>query len=146
MVLTLGAAGVAIVAGMAWWGDRAVGSATPQAPLFGGGLAIALGVGLVGIAETISGFMGLRDFTGDGVVAAGSPDSTVDTLNVVGFAGYAVVAVGVLGVLAAGISHLRSTTPGAADPWGGHTLEWANGPVEVTSAEPLLDTADEGSA
>ena len=146
MVLTLGAAGVAIVAGMAWWGDRAVGSATPQAPLFGGGLAIALGVGLVGIAETISGFMGLRDFTGDGVVAAGSPDYTVDTLNVVGFAGYAVVAVGVLGVLAAGISHLRSTTPGAADPWGGHTLEWANGPVEVTSAEPLLDTADEGSA
>ena len=140
MTLTIGAALVGAMAGTLWWGDRIFGKSSSQGLGLLAGLAAVVGVLLVGAADLVSGFLGQADFTGASVAAAGSPDSGVDGLNVVALVGVVLVLVGALGWFANGIKRLTGV-PAPADPWGGHTLEWADDPlsVEVTSERPLLD-------
>ena len=140
MTLTIGAALVGAMAGTLWWGDRIFGKSSSQGLGLLAGLAAVVGVLLVGAADLVSGFLGQADFTGASVAAAGSPDSGVDGLNAVALVGVVLVLVGALGWFANGIKRLTGV-PAPADPWGGHTLEWADDPssVEVTSERPLLD-------
>jgi heme/copper-type cytochrome/quinol oxidase subunit 1 len=103
---------------------------------------------MIGVADLLSGFMGQNDFTGASLAAAGSPDSGVDALNVVALVGSVLLLVGALGWFANGIRRLTGAAA-PADPWGGHTLEWAAdaSTVEVTSERPLLDALEHaGSA
>jgi len=143
MTLTMGAAFVGTMAGTLWWGDRIFGRVASQGLGLLAGLSAVAGVLLVGVADLFSGFKGQNDFTGASVAAAGSPDSGVDTLNLVALVGSVLLLVGALGWFANGI---RRLTGGAApsDPWGGHTLEWAADPsaVEVASERPLLDVLE----
>ena len=138
MTFTIGAALVGAIAGMLWWGDRIVGRSAPQGLGLLAGLAVTVGVVLSGLPDTISGFLGMNDFPGADEVTAGSPGSGVGALN-------AVAAVGALTLLAGALAGAlvawrRLRGPEApADPWGGHTLEWATSPVVVSSERPLLD-------
>ena len=143
MTLTMGAAFVGAMAGTLWWGDRIFGRVSSQGLGLLAGLAAVVGVLLLGIADLLSGFMGQNDFTGASVAAAGSPDSGVDALNLVALVGTVLLLVGAIGWFANGIRRLTGVAA-PADPWGGHTLEWAADPssVEVTSERPLLDALE----
>jgi heme/copper-type cytochrome/quinol oxidase subunit 1 len=143
MTLTMGAAFVGAMAGTLWWGDRIFGRVSSQGLGLLAGLAAVVGVLLLGVADLLSGFMGQNDFTGASVAAAGSPDSGVDALNLVALVGTVLLLVGAIGWFANGIRRLTGVAA-PADPWGGHTLEWAADPssVEVTSERPLLDALE----
>ena len=148
MTLTMGAAFVGAMAGTLWWGDRIFGKVSSQGLGLLAGLAAVVGVLMIGVADLLSGFMGQNDFTGASLAAAGSPDSGVDALNVVALVGSVLLLVGALGWFANGIRRLTGAAA-PADPWGGHTLEWAAdaSTVEVTSERPLLDAFEHaGSA
>jgi cytochrome c oxidase subunit 1 len=142
---TIGAALLAAMAGTLWWGDLIVGRVVPQGFGLASALAVAVGIVLVAVPDTISGFMGLTDFTGGDLGGAGNPESGVDVLNTVALVGSAHLLVGALGWLVTGVLRLRGARS-LADPWGGHTLEWSTSPVEVTSESPLLDATVEAGA
>ncbi|MBC8195665.1 MAG: cbb3-type cytochrome c oxidase subunit I [Acidimicrobiia bacterium] len=142
MTFTIGGVLVAVMAGTLWWGDRILGRVAPQGLGFVSGLSAAAGVTLIGVADTISGLLGMNDFTAGDAIGAGSPGSVVDIFNVVAVVGAALLLVGVMGWGLTGLRRLRGAEA-PADPWGGHTLEWATGPVEVTSDSPLLDVIAE---
>ncbi|MDP6876956.1 MAG: hypothetical protein QF521_25970, partial [Alphaproteobacteria bacterium] len=108
-------------------------------------LAVAVGIVLVAVPDTISGFMGLADFTGGDRGGAGNPEAGVDVLNTVALVGSAHLLVGALGWLVTGVLRLRGARS-LADPWGAHTLEWSTSSVKVTSESPLLDAAVEVGA
>ena len=91
---TIGAALLAAMAGTLWWGDLIVGRVAPQGFGLASALAVAIGIGLVGISDTISGFMGLADFTGGDLSGAGNTGSGVDVLNTVALVLVARVTVG----------------------------------------------------
>ncbi|HIG26072.1 MAG TPA: hypothetical protein EYG34_01860 [Acidimicrobiia bacterium] len=126
MTFTLAAVVVGIAAGLAWWGDLVAGQATPQRPLLITGLLIALGLGLVGVADLINGFNGLNDFTGAVLSEAGNSGSDVDALNLIAIIGYGLALAGALHGVISGCRHLRSNEPAVTNPWGGTTLEWSN--------------------
>ena len=139
---TVGAALLAAMAGTLWWGDLVVGRVAPQGFGLASALAVAVGLLFVAIPDTISGFMGLTDFTGGDLTGAGNPDSGIDVLNTVAMVGSAHLFVGVFGWLVTGALRFRGARS-LGDTWGGHTLEWATETVDVTSESPLLDAAVE---
>lgn len=140
LVLVLGAALLAAIAGLHLW-----------APKLGGGLAndnlgkliVLIGFGSVALASVPLVIAGLSErFTG---LADAS-----DALNYVA----AVGAVGVVLTILLTAANLVAASRGASagdDPWSGQTLEWATSSppaagnfgvlAEVTSPEPLLDLA-----
>ena len=90
----------------------------------------------------------MNDFFGIDEVTAGSPDGGVEVLNAVAAFGSLLLLAGVLAWSLVGWRRLQGPEA-PADPWGGHTLEWATSPVSVTSERPLLDAAavpDEGAS
>ena len=145
MTFTMGAALVAAMAGTLWWGDRTMGRVAPQGMGLVGGLLATLGVVLVAVPDTLSGFMGLSDFTGADLAAAGDPGGAVGALNAVAVVGSLLLLLGAVGWIATGVRRMKGAEA-SPDPWGGHTLEWATGPVEVTSERPLLDAMAEVGA
>ncbi len=92
-------------------------------------------------------------FDADVLQLAVPDDEIVEVLDVVAVVGGALVALGALGVLVAvARSMLGSGGEADADPWSGHTLEWATTsppppgnfpepPAKVVSEAPLLDAA-----
>ncbi len=145
MTFTVGAAIVGAMAGTLWWGDRVVGRVAPVGFGLASGLLAALGALLAALPDTISGFMGLADFTGGTWAAAGSPDRGVEALNAVAMVGWLVLLVGTLGWVVTGLLRMKGDRA-LPDTWGGHTLEWSTGPVEVTSDRPLLDAMAEAGS
>ncbi len=113
---------------------------------------LLLGGVLLGATDVIAGFVDTPD-----VLLASADDSFGDAMIVLSMIGSIVVLLGVLGAL--GAIALAYVKPGEADadPWGGHTLEWATAtpppagnfaepPARVRSEAPLLDETpgDEG--
>ncbi len=152
MNLVLLGAVVSAVAGIWFWSAK-IGGRT-LSPLMGR-LAILDLVGgalLLGGAQAISGFLETSDDPRVPVV-----EDAADILSIVSLVGAVLVALGALGVLAAIVSALRSGRTTEADPWGGHTLEWATAtpppagnfaeaPGLVMSEAPLLDAREQTSA
>ncbi len=113
-------------------------------PLLGG--AVLLGGG-----DFVAGFFDQPS----GLVTSGVR-SGAEAMNVVGLIGAGLFALGALLVLAAlARTFVPSGASAPADPWNGHTLEWAAGsppPVgnfreavpTVRSERPLLDLAENG--
>jgi len=73
---------------------------------------------------------------------AGYPDGDLTAaLNIVAAAGAALWALVLLGVVALVVKELATGSADESDPWGGHTLEWADAPMTgvVGSDRPVLD-------
>lgn len=146
--LALGAALLGLLGGVVYWGPKMWGARVPE-PLSGlAVLAVLGGVVLAAAADLVAGLVD--------DVAAGQPDlgssDLAGALGVVGALGDVLLAVGALLILVAVLAAARTgrTRTTDADPWEGHTLEWAtssppppgNFPeplAPVTSDRPLLD-------
>jgi len=146
--LALGAALLGLLGGLVYWAPKMWGTRVPE-PLSGlAVLAVLGGVLLTAAADLVAGLVD--------DVPAGQPDfgssDLAGVLGVVGALGNVLFAAGALLVLLAVLAAARKgrTRPTGADPWEGHTLEWATAsppppgnfpePLPpVTSDRPLLD-------
>lgn len=143
--LTMGAATIALLAGVYHWATKVLGRVGNEALGRTAPLVLALGAVVIGVAEAITGLSGSGAEASDGTEA----------LNAVAIGGGALAAVGAL-LAVAGLLGRGGDDEAPADPWDGLTLEWAtasppsfanfDGDVpEVTSAEPLASgDADDG--
>lgn len=141
MILMLGAALTAAVAGIGYWGPKMTGGHSVDAigklnvlVLLGGGALGGLSLCVLGFSTRFSGLSDARD-----------------ALLVVSVIGSALLAMGALLAILGLLSGARKSAPDAGnDPWGtGQTLEWAcSSPPStgnfgdlavVRSPEPLLD-------
>jgi heme/copper-type cytochrome/quinol oxidase subunit 1 len=147
-LVVFGAAGLGALGGLWWWAPKLYGTTLPEGAgvlaflaTFGGTLAVAAAGLINGLAKDVV------------VQPEASSDAGISALNLLAVAGSALLVVGVLVTLAAVIRTGLGRTSSAADPWGGHTLEWATAspPVPtnfaetvglVASATPLLDGRD----
>lgn len=150
MVVLVSAAMVGI-GGLVYWSSKLTGRAVlePAArlavlPLLGGAV-------LYGGGDFIAGF-----FDQPSGLVTSPVRSGAEAMNVVGLIGAVLFGLGMLLVLAAfARTFVPSGSSAPADPWSGHTLEWAAGspppvgnfrealPV-VRSERPLLDLAENG--
>lgn len=144
--LVLGAGAIGVVGALHHWATKLFGAQLGEGAgrlaavlLLLGGLALA-------VPDLVSGFLGQPA----GVAQVGAVEDGVEALNALSLAGGALLLLAVLVVLVnivGGAARRGEDVP--ADPWGGHTLEWATsspptpggpGPIEpVTSPAPLLD-------
>jgi heme/copper-type cytochrome/quinol oxidase subunit 1 len=116
-------------------------------------LPLAGGALLAGLGDFVAGF-----FDQPAGLVTSSVRDGAQVMNAVGLVGYAFFALGALIAVAALLrTFLPSGSYAPADPWGGHTLEWAagspppvgnfRGPLPVVRSErPLLDAAENGGA
>jgi len=147
MNLVLFGAITSAVAGIWFWATKIEGRSL--SPIMGRMVVLDLvgGALLLGGAQVVNGLFETSNSPLDPVV-----EDAADVLNIVSMVGGVLLLLGALGVLAAFSQAMRSSQPGEADPWGGHSLEWATAtpppvgnfaepPAHVTSEAPLLDTA-----
>lgn len=135
---------IAVLGGLQWWATKVVGRPVSEGLGVLSALVLLLGTVLLSFPDLLSALIGDR----------GEKRAGVEALNVVAAAGGVLVALGVLGAVVNLFGGLRGPgTDVPADPWEGHTLEWATPsppPLEnfvkvpaVRSAEPLLDQREE---
>jgi heme/copper-type cytochrome/quinol oxidase subunit 1 len=136
----------AALGGVAWWSSKLVGRSfselgRPLALLLGGGAFVAA------VPELIAAFL---DEPGGFQATLPSVKDGVELSNLISAIGLCLFAVGVLGFIGLLLKSLKGGPAAAADPVGGHTLEWATAsppPVgnfaeavaAVRSERPLLD-------
>jgi cytochrome c oxidase subunit 1 len=151
-LVLFGAGTLGLFAALWWWAPKLWG-ATLSEPLgllafaasFVGALALVVPDLVNGLANDVA--LRSRNFGSD----------SERMLNVVSAVGGILVVAGAVLVLLAILGSLRNRPGTPADPWGGHTLEWAtasppssanfDGAIPlVTSATPLLDSNSEVSA
>lgn len=144
---------LAALAGLWYWAPKILGQQLPAGLGMLAGLSILGGAVLSAVPDAITGFMDQPDF-----VAAAAQKDGVEILNLISMIGSIGVLSGLgLVLLAIGTSFVLDSDDGdnahddtdAANPWGGHTLEWLtasppapgnfSGPYVVTSEAPLLD-------
>jgi heme/copper-type cytochrome/quinol oxidase subunit 1 len=153
MHLTLFAGLAGGIAGIVYWSPKLSGRTIPVPAALGIGVLVLLGAAAAGITDVISGILDQPDGINPGAVRDG-----VEALNLVSAIGIVVVGIAVVLTL---LTYLRTQVGGVthapANPWGGHTLEWATvspPPIgnfaeplpEVRSERPLLDQTEEVSA
>jgi len=139
MKLTIGAGIVAAVAAMLWWGERIIGKKSKQGFGLIAGALIATGALLSGLTETINGFLGLDDFTKVNFLEKVSSESTAKVFIFFSFIGSFLFFVGSAIFLIVEFLRVRNGSESEVNPWGGHTLEWTEEVVTVSSERPLLD-------
>jgi heme/copper-type cytochrome/quinol oxidase subunit 1 len=152
MNLILFGAIVSAVAGIWFWATKIEGRGL--SPIMGrmAVLDIVGGALLLGGAQVVNGF-----FETSNSPLVSPVEDAADALNIVSLVGVVLIALGALGVLAALAQARRPGEPGDADPWGGHSLEWATAtpppagnfaesPALVISEAPLLDITEVDSA
>lgn len=136
----------AALGGVAWWSSKLIGRSfselgRPLALLLGGGAFVAA------VPELIAAFL---DQPGGFQATIPSVEDGVELSNLISAIGLCLFAVGVLGFIGLLLKSLKGGPAAAADPVGGHTLEWATAsppPVgnfaeavaPVRSERPLLD-------
>ena len=138
----------AALGGVAWWSSKLTGRSFPE---IGRPLALLLGGGafVAAVPELIAGF---RDQPGGFVPTMDTVKKGVEVSNTISAIGICLVALGVLGFIGLLLKSFRGATA-AADPVGGHTLEWAtaspppigNFPEAVAvvrTERPLLDSKE----
>jgi cytochrome c oxidase subunit 1 len=112
--------------GIAYWAPKLWGRTVPEGASSGLAVVGLLGCVLLSLPDLVSGFFdqprGLGEVTDE--------ESTVEALNLVSAIGGALLLLVALGFLALAVRSAtgRRTDTDAddlADPWGGHTLEWA---------------------
>ncbi|CAN5185609.1 cytochrome c oxidase subunit I [soil metagenome] len=152
----LGGTAIAAVGGLHYWSTKIFGRALREGLARLTALLLLSGVAVLSAFDLISGVLdqdrgSLRSESG------GPVSDSIETLNIVALAGGALVTLGVLVFLANLVASLAQRAgDGArgapADPWDGHTLEWATasppdpgnfGEIDlVRSPAPLLDARE----
>ncbi len=149
------AALIAVLGGLHWWATKVIGRPAGQALGSLAALSILLGTVLLGFPGLVSALLHAH--------SKSTKKGLFQALTGIQVAGGGLITLGVLVAAASLITALRrgsgsreegddeAATP--ADPWHGHTLEWATPsppPLEnfltvpaVSSAEPLLDQDEE---
>ncbi len=127
--VVLGAAVIAALGGIFYWGRQIFGASLPEAA--GKGLAgvVALGIALWGIPWLVVGLSNTDSNAFAAIAAVGA----------------AIIVLVALGTLGAAVGPRRGGESDSADPWGGGgTLEWSDGPLAgpIESAYPVLDGKD----
>lgn len=140
MNLVFGASLLGALGGLLWWSPPLWGRLPSATVGTVAALAIGGGAFVVGVAAGIAGLLDQPAFP----FAAFDVRDGVDVANAIGAVGAVLLA---LGGLVVTLSVLRGAAGRGddehADPWGGQTLEWLDGPVpEVTSATPLVATEE----
>ena len=140
------AAITAAVGGVAYWAPKLLGTRLHE----GGARLLALlllaGGALAGIAALVAGLLGEP---APAEVPAFDNVDAIKTLDLLQTAGDGLLDLaGVVLLLLLLRAVLGKGEAAGDDPWNGHTLEWATGPVPVASEAPLYDAnhAAEGSA
>jgi len=136
------------LAGLAYWGPKLWGRLLPAGPAQGLGALVLLGGALWGIPLLVAGVIdqpyGAATFAEEDASAA---------LNGLSAAGAALTGLAVLGLVLLMLSAFTRGAQAGADPWEGHTLEWATSspppavnfpePLGLVSSDrPLLDTRE----
>jgi len=153
MAIVLLASATVGFAGVVYWSSKLTGRAVPEGlarlavlPLVGGAL-------LAGLGDFAAGFYDQPA----GLVTSAVKDGA-EIMNAIGLVGYGLFALGALVAVGAVVrTFLPSGSYAPANPWQGHTLEWASsspppvgnfrGPLPVVRSErPLLDAAENGGA
>ncbi len=153
MLIVLYASVVIGVAGIVYWSSKLTGRSIPDPAAFAAAFLLAGGALLAGGGDFIAGFL---DQPG-GFVTDAVRDGA-EAMNVVGLIGAALFVLGALVVVGVVVrTQFPSGEHAPADPWQGHTLEWATSsppPVgnfrealpAVRTERPLLDRAENGGA
>ncbi len=160
MQQTLLAGLIGALAGLYFWAPKIFGAKLNGAGAGLAGLALLGGAVLSGAANIVNGFLDEGDQVFNPAAYRGVWDGdAVEIFNIVGLVG-AVLLVAGIGLVLLDVALVVGLGKGdrtnVADPWNGHTLEWATespppvgnfaeAPV-VTSERPLLDDANEGES
>jgi cytochrome c oxidase subunit 1 len=145
-LVLLGAGVLGAFAGLSWWAPKIWGAPLGEWPARVAFLLTFLGVLLVAGPDLVTGLV--NDL--EPAAADFDDDSLNVTMNVVAEIGAGVVILGVLAFVAAVIQAAGAPDDAVADPWEGHTLEWATASPPppgnftealppVLSPAPLLD-------
>ncbi len=135
---------------LAYWGPKLWGRLLPSGPAMGLAVLGLLGVVLAAFPNVILGFL---DQPSDSVAFFANPvfeePDAGPLLNTLTLVGFGVLALTVAGFGALALRGFTRGDPAGADPWDANTLEWTTtspppagnfeGPLAVTSPEPLLD-------
>ncbi len=153
------AALIGALAGLYFWAPKIFGAKLSSSAAGLGGLALLGGTVLSGAANIVNGFLDEGDQVFNPSAYSGVWDTdAVEIFNIVGLVG-AILLVAGIGLVLLDVVVVVGLGKGdrddVADPWNGHTLEWATespppvgnfaeAPI-VTSERPLLDTSEEES-
>ena len=145
--LVAGASSLAVIGGLIYWAPKIWGKSIGK----GMGLA-AVGLTLIGtmasaIPDLISGVLDQPMLAIDYTARSGQ-----ELLNGISFVGEVLACLGGLVLLLSILKAARSLDTVAANPWNGHTLEWATSSPPsaanfgslpmIASSEPMLDQSD----
>lgn len=152
-LVLMGAGVLGAFAGLAWWAPKIWGARLPEWPARAAFLLTFVGALLLAVPDLVSGLVN------DVPLAAGEfdDDDLTVAMNVLGEIGAGVVILGVLAFVAGVIQAAGAADDAPADPWAGHTLEWATASppppgnfteplAPVLSPAPLLDSRAEAGA
>ena len=130
------ATGIALLGAIVYWAPQLVGRTFPEGPTRGVALLLLAGTVLWSFPDLIAGLLGQPGLPG---FAPADNVSTIEALNVASTMGGAVLALAGAAFVLLLVRAAASDTPPSADPWSGHTLEWATTLPEITSEAPLYD-------
>lgn len=150
--LVVGAIVLGGFAGVTFWAPKIWGSSIPNLPAAGLASLILIGTLILGLADTVTGFLGQIA----GLGGATDDVSTIESLNLISLVGGGLLVVGAAAFVALVAKTAFGSHDAEDDPWGGHTLEWtiASPPpvhnfdsvIPVTSEAPLYDARNAGEA
>jgi heme/copper-type cytochrome/quinol oxidase subunit 1 len=144
--LVLLSAVAALFGALVYWAPKVLGSTFGEGGARLVALLVLLGSALGGLAELTAGLLGQP---GTVTLAAADNTDTLETLGLVATIGDGILVLGGLLFLVLLARTAARDADAGADPWSGHTLEWATasppGPgnfstlPEITSEAPLYD-------
>jgi len=131
------AALLGLFAGLVHWAPRVVGGAIAEVPSKGLAALGLVGTVLLCLPDLVSGFLDQLWRLG----GATDDVDAVEALNVASIAGGALLVLVAIAFLGLVLQAAMRGGDADADPWGGHTLEWADPAAlpAVTSEAPLYD-------
>ncbi len=130
------AATIALLGAVTFWAPRILGGILAEGASRALAGLVLVGTVLLALSDLVSGLLG----QGSRLTGVADNVDAVEAFNLVSLVGGALVGLSLLGWLLLVMRAAASGGESPADPWGGHTLEWASDPdVEVGSEAPLYD-------
>lgn len=124
--------------GLVFWAPKLFGRRLPDTPMRGLVTLGFLATAAAALPNIVSAYLDQQPAYVTGGFSDG--DGT-EVLNAISAGGFALWGLVLLGAVLLVLKELATGSPDDSDPWGGHTLEWAEAPVTgvVSSDRPVLD-------